>query len=130
MLENLFTQLKDKLITFFKERPTATFLGILVFLASLCGGTYLFGTGPIDAIERLFFPVRFVVTETATPLARIAIMINTKSISTRVKALRSWTVPRAKTSVFWDRNGSCVGTDNLIARYRPPCLVVRQGRRF
>jgi phosphatidylserine/phosphatidylglycerophosphate/cardiolipin synthase-like enzyme len=64
MVENLFAVLKDKFITFFKERPTATFLGILVFLAGLCGGTYLFGTGPIDAIERLFFPVRFVVTET------------------------------------------------------------------
>lgn len=64
MLENLLALIKEKLVNFFKERPTATFLGILVFLASMCAGTVLFGSGPIDAIERLFFPVRFVITET------------------------------------------------------------------
>ncbi|MFN2123019.1 MAG: phospholipase D-like domain-containing protein [Candidatus Promineifilaceae bacterium] len=64
MFKDILQQLKEKLIDFFKERPTATFLGILVFLGAFCGGSYLFGSGPINALERLFFPVRFIVTET------------------------------------------------------------------
>ena len=64
MVKDFLRQLKEKLINFFKNRPTVTFLGILVFLAGFCGGSYLFGSGPVNAIERLFFPVRFIVTET------------------------------------------------------------------
>lgn len=63
-LSSIRDALSGRIIDFFKERPTATFLGILVFLASLCGGTFLFGAGPIQTIERLFFPTRFVTTAT------------------------------------------------------------------
>lgn len=71
MLDYLKDQLKSiqdaltgRIINFFKERPAITFLGILIFLASFCGGSFLFGGGPIQSIERLFFPTRFVVTAT------------------------------------------------------------------
>lgn len=64
MVESLTSFIQEKLITFFKERPTATLLGILVLIASFCGGTVLFGSGPIQTIEWIFFPSRYVATST------------------------------------------------------------------
>lgn len=64
MLESLAQTVQEKLVAFFKERPAASFLAILTFIATFCGGSFLFGGGPIETIERLFFPARFVATST------------------------------------------------------------------
>ncbi len=64
MLESLKSFIQDRVIKFFKERPAATLLGILVLIASFCGGTVMFGSGPIRTVEWLFFPSRYVATET------------------------------------------------------------------
>ena len=64
MLENLVDLAKEKIAAFTQEHPKTLFLGSLVFLAVFGIGSFLFGGGPINTLQRLLFPVRFVVTET------------------------------------------------------------------
>ena len=62
MSDSRLSSIQNLLADFVKERPAASLLGILALLAGLCGGSFLLGSGPIDMVERLFFPTRFITS--------------------------------------------------------------------